>query len=96
MAITKETIVAKIEVVTPWKHLQVAYDTVIKEDGAEISRKRTREVFVCGRLLDDDSFVYTDMSSAATDVKAIADLLWTQAIKDAWKAKQVANKQEAP
>jgi hypothetical protein len=92
MAITKETTVAKIEVVTTWKHLQVAYDTIIKEDDVEISRKRTREVFVCGRLLDDNSFVETDMSGEATDVKAIADLLWTQAIKDSWKAKQIENK----
>ena len=92
MAITKETTVAKIEVVTTWKHLQVAYDTIIKEDGVEISRKRTREVFVCGRLLDDNSFVETDMSGEATDVKAIADLLWTQAIKDSWKAEQIKNK----
>lgn len=92
MAITKETIVAKIEVVTSWKHLQVAYDTIIKEDGAEISRKRTRDVFVCGRLLDDNSFVETDMSSEATDVKAIANLLWTQEIKDSWKAKKIADK----
>ena len=92
MAITKETTVAKIEVVTTWKHLQVAYDTIIKEDGVEISRKRTREVFVCGRLLDDNSFVETDMSGEATDVKAIANLLWTQAIKDSWKAKQIENK----
>ena len=92
MAITKETIVAKIEVVTSWKHLQVAYDTIIKEDGAEISRKRTRDVFVCGRLLDDNSFVETDMSSEATDVIAIANLLWTQEIKDSCKAKKIADK----
>ena len=92
MAITKETAVAKIEVVTSWKHLQVAYDTIIKEDGAEISRKRTRDIFVCGKLLDDNSFVETDMSGEDADVKAIADLLWTQEIKDSWKAKKIADK----
>ena len=37
MAITKETEIAKIEVVGTW-NVQVATDTVIKEDGAEISR----------------------------------------------------------
>mgnify|MGYP005824138291 FL=1 len=92
MAITKETAVAKIEVVTSWKHLQVAYDTIIKEDGTEISRKRTRDIFVCGKLLDDNSFVETDMSGEDADVKAIADLLWTQEIKDSWKAKKIADK----
>ena len=37
MAITKETEIAKIEVVGTW-NIQVATDTVIKEDDVEISR----------------------------------------------------------
>lgn len=43
MAITKELIVEKIEVVGGW-NVQVATDTVIKEDGTEISRSRHRHV----------------------------------------------------
>ena len=43
MAITKETEIAKIEVVGKW-NVQVATDTVIKEDGTEISRSRHRHV----------------------------------------------------
>ena len=43
MAITKELIVEKIEVVGSW-NVQVATDTVIKEDGTEISRSRHRHV----------------------------------------------------
>ncbi len=38
MAITKETEISKIEVVGPFKHVQVRIDTVIKEDGTEITR----------------------------------------------------------
>ena len=37
MALTKTTEVPKIEVVKDW-NIQVATDTVIKEDGPEISR----------------------------------------------------------
>ena len=42
MAITKEAIIEKIEVVGDYKAVQVATDTVIKEDSTEISRSRHR------------------------------------------------------
>jgi len=42
MAITKEAIIAKIEVVGDFKTIQIATDTVINEDGTEISRSRHR------------------------------------------------------
>ena len=38
MAITKELIQDKIEVVGDFKHIQVRTATIIKEDGVEISR----------------------------------------------------------
>ena len=38
MAITKTTEIGKIEVVGEYKAVQVRTDTVIKEDGKEISR----------------------------------------------------------
>jgi len=44
MAITKETEIAKIEVVGEYKAVQIATDTVIKEDGTELSRSRHRHV----------------------------------------------------
>ena len=44
MAITKEVIQDKIEVVGEYKHIQVRTATVIKEDGVEISRSFHRHV----------------------------------------------------
>ena len=44
MAITKEIIEDKIEVVGEFKHIQVRTATVIKEDGVEISRSFHRHV----------------------------------------------------
>jgi len=41
MTITKETVIEKIEVTNTW-NIQVATDTVIKEDVIEISRSRHR------------------------------------------------------
>tara|TARA_R100000697_G_scaffold25811_1_gene34113 strand:+ start:591 stop:872 length:282 start_codon:yes stop_codon:yes gene_type:complete len=80
MAITKEFEISKIEVVGSW-HVQVATDTVIKEDGTEISRSRHRHV------LNPDS----DISKEATEVQAIANAVWTDAVKakfKTWKESQ--------
>ena len=42
MAITKETQIGKIEVVGKYKSVQVRTDTVVMEDGEELSRKYHR------------------------------------------------------
>ncbi len=75
MAITKETEIAKIEVVGEYKAVQVRTDTVIKEDGTEISRSTHRHV------------VHPDMDISGEDaeVQAVANSVWTDAVKDAWK-----------
>ena len=74
MAITKETIVGKMEIVQKW-NVQVATDTIIKEDGKEISRSRHRHVLV------PDS----DISSEATEVQAVANAVWTDEVKAEYK-----------
>jgi hypothetical protein len=81
MAITKETEISKIEVVGPYRAVQVRTDTVIKEDGTEISRKINRKV------LDSDM----DISAEDAEVKAVANAVWTDAIKAAWKTKKEAD-----
>ena len=92
MAITKEIEVAKIEVVGLYKAVQVATDTVIKEDGTEISRSRHRHVLDCGTLNDSDALVATDISGEDAAVQAVANAVWTDAVKDAWKDKLIADK----
>ena len=92
MAITKETEIAKIEVVGVYKAVQVRTDTVIKEDGTEISRSPHRHVLHPGTLNDSDALVDTDISGEATEVQAIANAVWTDAVKTAWKDKLIADK----
>jgi hypothetical protein len=74
MAITKSIEIPKIEVVKTWA-IQVATDTVIKEDGTEISRSRHRHVI----------YPDSDISSEATEVKAIANAAWTDTVKANYK-----------
>ena len=92
MAITKTIEIAKIEVVGPYKAVQVATDTVIKEDGTELSRGRHRHSFNCGTLNDSDALVATDISSEDAEVQAVANAVWTDAVKTAWKDKLIADK----
>jgi len=76
MAITKETIQDKIEVVGDYKHIQVRTATVIKEDGKEISRSFHRHVVA------PDS----DSTNESADVKAMVKQFHTDAVKKAYKA----------
>ena len=90
MAITKELIEDKIEVVGDYKTIQVRTATVIKEDGVELTRSFHRHVLDCVNSVknDDDSWTHTDtdVSSESTEVQGIATAVWTTAIKNAKKA----------
>mgnify|MGYP003141545088 CR=1 FL=1 len=92
MAITKTTEIAQIEVVGEHKHVQVATDTVIKEDGTEISRSRHRHVVHAGTINDSDAWVDTDISGEAAEVQSICNAAWTNAVKTAYKDWLIANK----
>ena len=87
MAITKELIAEKIEVVQTW-NVQVATDTVIKEDNVEISRSRHRHVLQpFSSSVDGDTWTHTatDISGEDASVQAIANAVWTDAVKASYK-----------
>jgi len=88
MAITKEAVIEKIEVVGDYKAVQVATDTVIKEDGTEISRSRHRHVLQpCTSSKDGDTWTHkdTDISKEASEVQAVANAVWTDTVKANYK-----------
>ena len=92
MALTKTTEEDKIEVVGEFKAVQVRTATVIKEDDEELTRSFNRKVLYPGTIDDSDNWVDTDISSESTEVKGIANAVWTQSVKDAYKAHLVATK----
>ena len=86
MALTKETVIGKMEIVTDFKHIQVRMDTVVKEDGKELSRTFRRHI-----VTPDISA--ENLALEHDEVQAVANSgIWTQAIKDAWAA-HLAEKQ---
>lgn len=90
MAITKTTEEDKIEIIGEGKDIQVRTATVIKEDGVELTRTFHRHTISCVSTVknEDDSFTHTDtdISGESTEIQAIANAVWTDAIKEIKKA----------
>jgi hypothetical protein len=74
MAITKETEIAKIEVVGTW-NIQVATDTVIKEDDTEIGRSRSRHVLqpFSSTGNSDDGWTHTETDISGEDARSASN-----------------------
>tara|TARA_B110000977_G_scaffold200349_2_gene290527 strand:+ start:1017 stop:1289 length:273 start_codon:yes stop_codon:yes gene_type:complete len=84
MALTEEAVEDKIEVVGDYKNVQVRTATVIKRDGTEISRSFHRHTLTCSTKTDD-TWADTDISGESTEVQAICNAVWTDAIKTAYQ-----------
>ena len=71
MALTKETQIGKIEVVGKYKSVQVRTDTVVMEDGTELSRKYHRHALMPDAVITGEH----------ADVQGICNVVWTDQIK---------------
>ena len=99
MALTESIEYDKIEVVGQYKHVQVRKATVIKKDDVEITRSFERFVLDPGTLDASDNLVDNPLdkepdgtTAIADEVKAVCNAVWTTSVKDAWKAKLIADK----
>jgi len=84
MALTKEVVVDKIEIVGDYKHVQVRTATVVSEDGVELSRSFHRHVV--GPL--------DDTTGEDAQVVAVCATVHTQEVKDAYAAHLAAQAAE--
>lgn len=75
MALTKETQIGRIEVVGEYKIVQVRTDTVVFEDGNELSRKFHRH------SLTPDA----DISSETSEVQGVCNAVWTDEVKSSYE-----------
>ena len=99
MALTESIEYDKIEVVGQYKHVQVRKATVIKRDGTELTRSFERFVLNPGTLDESDNLVDNPLdkegdgtTNIADEVKAVCNAVWTTSVKNAWKAKLIADK----
>ena len=98
MALTESIEYDKIEVIGQYKSVQVRKATVIKKDGTELTRSFERFVLNPGTLDASDNLVDNPLdkepdgtTAIADEVKAVCNAVWTTSVKDAWKAKLIAD-----
>ena len=104
MALTETIEYDKIEVVGQYKHVQVRKATVIKKDGAELTRSFNRYVLDPGTLdhgtddlIDNPLTKEPDgVTDIPDEVKAICNAAWTPVVKVAWKTKLISDKSSTP
>ena len=89
MALTKETVVDKIEVLEMGQ-VQVRTATRVLEDGTQLSQSFHRHV-VNPSVKIGDTWGDTDISGEDARVQAIATATWTSAVKTAYQEQQDAN-----
>ena len=88
----KELEDTKIEVVGQYKAIQIATDTIIKEDGVELSRSRHRRVIhpsSADKNTDtgEITVTQTDISGESAEIQAVCNAVWTNSVKSAWETK---------
>ena len=76
MALTKQKVQDKIEIVSEFKHIQIRYSNQILEDGVKLSEAFERTVVSCGDWDKADEH----------NVRAIADAVWTADMIAAYEA----------
>ena len=90
MAITKETKIARTEIVGDYNIIQIAEDIIYKEDGVVTNTVRHRRV-LCPCVLDKNTdtnevtTVWTDTSNEPQEIKDIINLKWTDEVKSSWE-----------
>jgi hypothetical protein len=83
MALTKETVVDKIEVLEMGQ-VQVRTATRVLEDGTQLSQAFNRHV-VDPSVKTGDTWADTDISGEDARVQAIATATWTAEVKTAYQ-----------
>ena len=94
MAITKEIVEDKIEIIGELKNIQIRTATIIKEDSTELTRSFHRRTLDCVlSVKDGDTWTHTDtdVSGESAEVQGIATAVWTDAVKAAQKTENESN-----
>ena len=89
MALTKQTEILKIDSNATSGAMSVRVDTIVKEDGVEISRTPHRHSIIpCSSVKNSDgswTHTNTDISGEDSKVQDIASTLWTDEVKQNFK-----------
>ena len=96
MALVKTLEITEIRVTNTWS-VGIRTDTVIKEDGVEISRNPHRKVlapFTSVKSGDSWTHTATDISGEDASVQSVCNAVWTNTVKNNYKTWAEANIKE--
>ena len=91
MTLTKETSAELIQVIGPFKNIEIRTTTRIKDDGVIVADNLHRDVIKCGDLNSKNELVPTDISGQSAEVQSIAAAVWTDEVKEAYRKYLVDN-----
>jgi hypothetical protein len=83
MALTKEIIIDKLEIVGDYKKIQIREATVVSEDGTELARSFHRRVISPS---GSDAVISASLATETAEVRSVANVVWTDDIKGAYNA----------
>jgi hypothetical protein len=90
MALTERTENDKIEIVGPYRKLQVRTATIIERDGVEVTRTFHRRIINPGSVgIGSTTLVDADLSSETSEIQGICNVIWTDAVKDSWRLRVI-------
>ena len=99
MALTETTLYDKIEVVGPYKTVQVRKRNSIQKDGVEIASNFERYTLQAGKIDTSNNFVDNPLDKEPDGVTAIPDEVknictaaWTADVKSSFRNFLIANK----
>ncbi len=83
MAITKEIIVDKLEIVGEYKKIHLREATVVSEDGIEIARNFHRRIISPS---GSNTVISASLATETLETKSVANVVWTDTVKGAYNA----------
>ena len=99
MALSEAIDYDRIEVVSPYKLVEVRKSTIIKKDGVDYAKAHQHFILNPGTLDASDNLVDNPLSKEpdgitdiTDEIKGICNVVWTTSVKNAWKAKLIADK----
>jgi len=85
MALSEEVTPDKIEIVGPYRAVQVRVATIVSKDDKELARSFNRHVVQC-QVKVDDEWEDPDVSGEYQEVQDVCNSgIWTAAIKEAYR-----------
>ena len=82
----------KLEVVGPYRNIQIKNTIHTLKDGVSVGSRIERDSINPGELDASNNLVDRDLSGKTQEVQDIAKAVWTTDVKNAWKAKLIADK----